>query len=170
MALILMLIIFVFLLSFALAGLSFAPWVPAWNKDLPRIFRLANLQPREIFYDLGCGNGRVVFYAAKNFQAKAIGLEIAWPLYVICKIRQLFSANRKAVIKFKSLFTEDLSQADVVYFFGMPAAIAKLKPKLEKELKPGCRVISYTFPILGWLEQVKDKPQSTDIAIYLYVR
>jgi cyclopropane fatty-acyl-phospholipid synthase-like methyltransferase len=159
---------FVFISSIAIAGLSFAPWVPAWKKDLPRIFKLAALKPGEVFYDLGCGNGKVVLYANKNFQARAIGLEISLPMYLVCKARQIFNSDKNLVFKLKNLYKEDLSRADAVYFFGMPDKVAKLRAKLEKELKPGCRVISYVFPIAGWQEAVKDKPKPTDIAIYLY--
>jgi len=164
-----LILFFVFILTFAYAGISFAPWVPVWKKDLPRIFKLAELKPGQVFYDLGCGNGKVVLYANKKFKAKAIGLEISLFLYFVCKIRQIFNYNQNLVFKFKDLYREDLSQADVVYFFGTPDKVQKLKAKLERELKPGCRVISYVFPILGWQEIVKDKPNPTDIAIYLYI-
>jgi len=159
----------ILILSVALAGLSFAPWVPAWKKDLPRIFKLAELKPGEVFYDLGCGNGKVVLYANKNFQAKAIGLEISLPLYLTCKIRQIFNYNKNLSFKFKDLYRQNLSNADVVYFFGMPDNVEKLKAKLERELKPGTRVISYVFPVVGWQEIAKDKPNPTDIAVYLYI-
>jgi len=164
-----LILIFLILLSITYAGLSFAPWVPAWKKDLPRIFELAKLKPGEIFYDLGCGNGKVVLYARKNFQAKAIGLEISVPMYLICKIRQIFNYNKNLVFKFKDLYQEDLSQADVVYFFGVAGKLEKLKEKLAKELKPGCRVISYVFPMPGWEPVAVSKPKPTDIAVYLYL-
>lgn len=167
---ILLIVVSIVILSVALAGLSFAPWVPAWKKDLPRIFKLAELKPGQIFYDLGCGNGQVVLSANKNFKAKAIGLEISLPMYLVCKIRQLFNWNRNLIFKLKNLYKEDLSQADVVYFFGMPDKVEKLRAKLEKELKPGSRVISYVFPVVGWQEIAKDKPNPKDIAIYLYQR
>lgn len=161
-------ILFISILSVAIAGFSFAPWVPTWKSDLPRIFKLAEMKPGEIFYDLGCGNGKVVLYANKKFQAKAIGLEISLPMYLVCKIRQLINYNKNLVFKFRNLYKEDLSQADLVYFFAKSDKVAKLKAKLERELKPGCRVISYVFPIEGWREIVKDKPKPKDIAIYLY--
>lgn len=168
---VLILIFCILLISAALAGVSFAPWVPTWKKDLPRIFKLANLQPGEIFYELGCGNGKVVLYAYRNFQVKAIGLEISLPLYLVCKIRQLFNFSPRLSFKFKSLFREDLSKADVVYFFGMPKPLKqKLKQKLERELKPKTRVISYVFPIEGWQPDVVDKPAENEVPIYLYTR
>jgi SAM-dependent methyltransferase len=167
---IILIIVFVLISSVAIAGFSFAPWVPAWGKNLPRIFKLAEIKPGEIFYDLGCGDGRVVVYANKNWQAKAIGLEISLPFFLICKIRQVFNRQRDLTFKLKNLYKEDLSRADVVYFFGMPDKIEKLKVKLARELKPGARVISYVFPVTGWQVSVKDKPNPTDIPIYLYRR
>jgi len=164
-------ILFLFLLSFAVAGLSFAPWVPCRSKDLERIFRVANLQPGEKFYDLGCGDGKTVFYAAKNFNVKATGIEMSIPMFLTCQIRRLIHHIPHVQFKFDNFFRENLSDADVVYFFGMPDTIKnKLKKKLEKELKPGSRVISYAFSIAGWEPFLIDKPTEKDISIFLYKR
>jgi len=167
------LIIFIILLlsTFAFAGYSFAPWVPVRKKDLERISKLANFKPNDTFYELGCGDGRVIFYIAKNFPIKAVGLEIAFPLYLICKLRQFISGQKNINIKYKSLFKENLSQADVIYFFGIPKNIKnKLKQKLELEAKAGARIISYVFPIEGWQPLAVDKPSSKQVAIYLYIK
>ena len=168
--LLLLLFIGLCLLSLAIAGKSFAPWVPTWKKDLPRIFKLAALKPGEIFYELGCGSGKVTFYAYKNFKIKAIGIELAIPLYFYCRLKRLLVKNNNQLVFLnKNLFKVDLSKADAVYFFGMPNSIKnKLKQKLTKELKPGARVISYVFPIPGWQPKIIDKPNKKDIAIYLY--
>lgn len=158
-----------FALSVGYAYLSFAPWVPSRKKDLIRIFKLADLKPGETFYDLGCGNGRLVVYAAENFPVKAIGLELAIPLYLICAIRKFFRRNKNLHFKLKNLFSEYLSDADVVYIFGMPDKLkTKLKEKLEIELKPGARVITYAFPFTDWAPVKIDKPTENDISIYLY--
>lgn len=159
------------LMSSAVAGWSFAPWVPIWTKDLPRVFALANLRPGEIFYDLGCGNGKTVLYAAQHYNVTAIGIELSLPLWLVCKLRQLWRRPLGTKFKLGNLFRENLSTANVVYVFGMPAKLQhKLRSKLEQELKPGSRVISYTFPIAGWPETIKDKPTAKDMAIYLYDR
>lgn len=157
------------LLSIGYTGLSLAPWVPSRKKDLKRIFRLADLKPGETFYDLGCGNGRLTIYAAKNFQARAIGLELALPLYFVCMIRKLFNRDKNLHFKLKNLFKEKLFDADVIYIFGMPNKLkTKLKEKLEAELKPGAKVITYAFPFKEWTPVKIDKPTENDISIYLY--
>lgn len=166
---IVLLIAVLFIGSFVIAASSMAPWVPAWKKDLPRIFALAQLQPGETFYDLGCGNGKVVLCAGQQYQAKATGIELALPMYVVCKVRQLVYRNPNISFRFGNLFSTDISDADVVYVFGMPDKLAnRLRDKLKNELTPGTRVVSYVFPIAE-LEPIHvDKPTEKDVSIYLY--
>lgn len=153
----------------AIAAHSFAPWVPTWKKDLPRIFKLAQLQPGERFYDLGCGNGKVVIYAARHYQVRAIGVELSLPLWLYCVGRKFLARLPNASFRFGSLFRQNLKDADVIYVFGMPEKLQhKLLAKLQAELQPGTRVISYTFAIKGLEPVVVDKPTPTDITIYLY--
>ncbi|MFH1030401.1 MAG: hypothetical protein V1770_04035 [bacterium] len=154
-----------------IAGKSFAPWVPCRDRDLRRIFKLANLKPEEVFYDLGCGNGKTVVFAAKNYGAKAVGIELAFPLFIASKLRELVNGNKNIKFKWKNLFDEDISKADVIYFFGMPKTIKnKLKEKIEKEAKPGARIVSYVFKVEGWEPQIIDKPNANDLPVYLYRR
>jgi len=149
--------------------LSFAPWVPSRSRDLERIFKLADLKPGQIFYDLGCGDGRVTIFAAKNYKVQAIGLEISLPFYLICRLRQIFSHQDNLKFKFKNLFKEDLSQADVVYFFGIPKTVnGKIVAKLKRELRPGSKVISYAFKLNDWTPKIIDKPTKNDLSVYLY--
>lgn len=163
------LVIVFYIANVALANILFAPWVPTRRRDLARIFNLIKIKPGDTFYDLGCGEGMMVFYAAKNYSARAIGLEINPVLYLICLIKKLFIKNPSAYFKLKSLFREDLSQADFVYFFAIPnKSMIRLKNKLEKELKPGTMVISYTFRVPGWEPIIIDKPQDKDLSVYVY--
>lgn len=164
-----LLAILVFSANIIFSVLSFAPWVPCRNRDLKRIFKLADLKEGQTFYDLGCGNGRVVVYASDNFKAKAVGLEISLPMYLICRLRQILKPRVNLEFRFKNLFKENLSTADVVYFFGMPETInKKLSAKLKQELKPGAKVISYSFSLIGWTPKIVDKPTPNDLKVYLY--
>ncbi|KKS34972.1 MAG: Methyltransferase type 12 [Parcubacteria group bacterium GW2011_GWC2_42_12] len=167
LSLIFILSVIVCCINIVFSVLSFAPWVPSRSRDLSRIFKLADLQDGQIFYDLGCGDGKIVIYASDHYKALAIGLEIFWPLYLICRLRQVFKPNAK--FKFKNLFKEDLSSADVVYFFGIPKTVnGKLAVKLKQELKPGAKAISYSFKLNDWTPKIIDKPTKNDLPIYLY--
>ncbi|MDP3970775.1 MAG: class I SAM-dependent methyltransferase [bacterium] len=158
-----------FLFSFAIAALSLAPWVPMRSRDLERINKLANFKSGETFYDLGCGDGKVVLYAGERNDITAIGIELALPMYLICKVRKTLSMRKNINFKLGNIFNKDFSDADVVYVFGMPKTIKnKLKDKLVKELKPGSRIISYTFSFPGLTPVVVDKPTPKDISIYVY--
>lgn len=157
------------LISVAFAAASFAPWVPIRRKDLERVVRLADLKPGETFYDLGCGDGRIVFAVAKRTQAKAIGVELAFPFYAVCILRKWLTRSR-AQFLWRNLFKVNLADADVIYVFGMPKSLAKkFKEKAEKECKKGARVISYVFPIEGWTPVLRDRPTEKDMMIYSYV-
>jgi len=144
----LFLIIFLFILfTIGWACLSLAPWVPTRKRDLKRICEFAEIKSREKFYDLGCGDGRLIFYIAKKYQTKSCGIELALPFYLYCQIKKWFSRNSSIQFKFKNLYNENLSDADVVFFFAASSEkiTEKLQNKLKSELKPEARIISYTF-------------------------
>lgn len=157
-------IAFIFLATMAVA--SAAPWVPTRRRDVERMLALAKIQPGEVFYDLGCGDGRLI-EAAAHAGAKAIGFDISLLPYLITRVR-LSLAGSEAKIRFKNLFSQNLSEANIIYLFLMPTAINKAKNKFEKELKKGTRVISYVFPIPGWTPVQVDKPPGC-VSIYLYI-
>ncbi len=165
-------LLFVLFCGFSLifSVLSFAPWVPSRSRDLERIFRLADLKPGQIFYDLGCGDGRMIIYAANNFKVKAVGLEISLAFYLICKIRQALNKQSNIEFKFRNLFKENLAPADVVYLFGIPHVLnEKFCSKLKQELRPGTKIISYSFKLHNWEPKVIDRPSDKDLPVYLYI-
>ena len=151
-----------------LTTVSIAPWVPTRKRDLQRFLELADLKEGETFYDLGCGTGTTVFYVARHTQAKAVGVEMSFPLIVYCHVRRLVSGLRDVKIKYKNAYKVDLSDADVIYIFGMSGRFKKMMKKLKSETKEGTRLISYAFKI-DELQPIKvDKPSDKDLPIYLY--
>ncbi len=134
-----------------------APFVATPLPVVRRMLTLAEIQPGEIVYDLGCGDGRVVIMAAQEFAARAIGVEMREDLVkqAIGKISEL-GLDGKVKIVHTDMFKIDLTQADVVTLYLTTSANDKVKPKLESELRQGARVISHDYEILGW------KPQKID--------
>ncbi len=158
------LILFLFLGTFAYAGVSAAPWFATWSRDIQRFLKLAEIKPGQKFYDLGCGDGKLVF-AAAGAGANAVGFEISLLPYLMAKTRSFSVKNSK--IFYKNFWNQNLSDADVVYIFLTPKINPKAKEKLTRELKPGTKVIAYTWPIEGWLPDKTDT-LSGQPSIYLY--
>ncbi len=129
-----------------------APFFPTRKNDLEKVNQICKLKPGEVFYELGCGDGRVSIHLAKNNpNTQIIGLEMAFPLYVTAKIKSLFYPGKNLKIKWKNLFWEDLSKADCLYTFAMKESLNKaLKNKFKKELKSGTRIVSYVFSFESW--------------------
>lgn len=128
-----------------------SPWAPWWRTSDEKIreaLKLAKVTKDDIVYDLGCGDGRVLVIATKEFGARCVGIEID-PLRFLVSSILLHSSgvSHKVQIKRKNFFAEDLSPATVVFLYLVPKALARLKPKLQKELRPGSRIIIIKYEI-----------------------
>lgn len=128
-----------------------APFVATPLPVVKQMLTLAEIKPDDIIYDLGCGDGRVVIMAAQDFGAQGVGVEMREDLakQALTKISDLGLEGRVKIVH-GDMFKLDLSQADVVTLYLTTSANDKVKPKLEAELKPGTRVISHDYEILGW--------------------
>lgn len=165
----------VFLLAFivfgtaAYASFRAAPWLPLRTRDHHRILR--HLENRVgTLLELGAGDARLLAQVAKKTKLKGVGYEISLLPYIAGKIRlKLSHACKNAELHMKDFFYEDFSHADVVYCFLTPAAMEKLRPKFEKELKKGARVISYSFKIPGWNPTIEDREEG-GIPVFVYDR
>ncbi len=110
-----------------------------------------NLQPNEILYDLGAGDGRVLLIAAKEFSAKAVGIEVGPIQCALIWLRVVASGlSNKIQIRWGNFFKTDLSKADVVYIYATSTEVAKLAPYLEKQMKQGSRVVSISADFPEW--------------------
>lgn len=157
---------FIFLGTFAYAGILAAPWFPTWSRDIARFLRLADIKPGQKFYDLGCGDGKLVF-AAAGAGAQAIGYEISLLPYLLAIVRSFSIKNSKII--YKNFWKVNLSDADIIYCFLTPKINPKARDKFENELRPGAKIIAYTWPIDGW-QPIKEDIQKGRPSIYLYVK
>lgn len=128
-----------------------APYVSTPLPVVRRMLTLAELKPGEMFYDLGSGDGRTLIMATQEFGAQAIGIELREDLAKRASSTILeLGLDSKIKIVQDDFFKVDLSPADVVFLYLTTSANDKVKPKLEQELKPGVRVVSHDYEILGW--------------------
>ncbi|MGQ9597181.1 MAG: SAM-dependent methyltransferase [Thermoproteota archaeon] len=145
------------------------PYVPSPPEVVDRMLELAGVTPRDVVYDLGCGDGRLLFTAVKKFGArKAVGYEIRKDLYeeLVKSIQKESLANRIFIYN-EDLMSADLSEATVVTLFLTTSANESLKPKLKAELKPGVRIVSHEFAFKDWVPQKVE--ELSWHRIYLYI-
>ncbi|WP_155121245.1 SAM-dependent methyltransferase [Bryobacter aggregatus] len=135
-----------------------APYVPSPYLIVDRMLELAKIKPGEKVYDLGSGDGRVVIAAAQKYDAKAVGIELSSRLVKSSQeeVKRLGLSDRVHLIH-GDVFDADLSEADVVILYLLRDSNNTLKPKLEKSLKPGARVISHDYEIEGWKANQEEK-------------
>ncbi|MBS7642217.1 MAG: SAM-dependent methyltransferase [Candidatus Bathyarchaeia archaeon] len=153
---------------------SLAPFVPSPIEVVRRMLSLAEVDSKDVVYDLGCGDGRILTTAITEFNArKAIGYEIRTDLYlkILSTIQELKPVipdiDSRIRVYNSDAMKADLSEATVVTLYLTTLGNEKLKPKFESELKPGARIVSHDFTIPGWTPVKIDRFQGH--VIYLYI-
>ncbi|GAG19891.1 unnamed protein product, partial [marine sediment metagenome] len=138
-------VVFLLLIPGFYAAITSGPFVPSSRKRHRNMLKLADLQPDDVVYDLGCGDGRLVFNAAR-FAKKAVGYELSVPLYLFGKLRCLFS-RPNAFIRYGNIWKQDYRDADVIFCYLLPKAMKQFYRDVWPTLKPGTRVVSNAFQI-----------------------
>jgi len=130
-----------------------------------QMLRLAEVTKDDTVYDLGAGTGALVFRAARLYGARVVGVEVEPIRVLVLRLRRALSgAADRVTIRWGNLFDLDFGQATVVTAFLWPGAMARLKPKLEAELRPGARLVSHCHPVPGWTASARDA--RTDVYLY----
>ena len=127
------------------------PYVPTTDQAVNAMLKLADVKPGDTVYDLGCGDGRIVIAAARDFKAHAVGFDID-PTRIKEARENAKKAGVESRVRFeeKDLFDADIHPATVVTLFLLPNINLKLRPKLLRDLKPGTRIVSNTFDMGDW--------------------
>jgi hypothetical protein len=154
-----------------------APYLPTFSRSSnviwERIKQSSNIQAGLkrgeplTFVDLGSGDGRLVFQAARqNIFAKSIGYEINPVLHAFAFGRRIVQAPMywsKTSFAIRDLWKVPLNDVDVVAVYGLQPIMKDLGKKLQAELRPGSLVVSNVFSIPGWRAESGSKGN-----VYIY--
>lgn len=139
-----------FFLFLCLAFVTGGPFVPSTKKAVDAMVTLAKIRPGQTVIDVGSGDGRVLFAAAKQ-GAFAVGIEINPYLVRFTQLKAFFGPYRGRIrVRWQNLWTADLTSADVVFVYLIPWRMEDLAAKLKRELKPTAIVVSNSFVFPKW--------------------
>ena len=144
---------------------SGAPWHPLLPGTIRRILNFAEIKQGETICDLGCGEGRVLVTAAKEYSARGVGIEID-PIKVgLARMLAKFkNVDQQVKIIRGNIFEFVPQDADVVYLYLTHQAMDRLFPEILKKLKPTVRIVTYRFCIRG----MTPEKVSADKTLFLY--
>ncbi len=151
-----------------------APYVPSPPEIVEKMLELAQVDSHDRVYDLGSGDGRIVIMAVQKFGAQAVGIELDEKLYEESskRIAELGLEQRAKIIH-GNMFDSYIRPATVVTLYLLTSVNERLRPVLEKQLRPGTRIVSHDFQVPGWKPEKVVKAQSDNRishTLYLYVR
>ncbi len=139
-------------------GVHYQPTLP---RTQDRMMGLAAITAGQKVYDLGCGDGRLVFAAAKR-GARAVGYELSIPVFFIAWLRSLRVLG--ASIRFGNFWKKDYSDADVIFCFLLDPAMVRVRDVIWPQLKPGCKLVSHYFALPS------HEPDAKDGNVVMYVK
>lgn len=142
------------------------PFVPTHAGDIEFIVKKLGLTSADTFYDLGSGNGKVVFLVEKLSGAKVKGFELSWWTVLFAKIKALIKGS-KAKFKSKNFFKANWSEANYVYAYLFPPLMWRIEEKFLADCKPGSIAIvrDFPFPNMKYSEKYF-LPKKHEIYIY----
>ncbi len=140
---------------------------PSPMSAVTAMLELAGVKKGDLVYDLGCGDGRIAITAAKDFGARAIGVDID-PELVERSIENAKKAGVSDMVSFREedLFETDFRYATVVAMALWPSVNLKLRPRLLRELKPGTRIVSLYHDMGDWAPDQTRRVGGIDVYLW----
>lgn len=140
------------------------PFVPTEEEVVDAMLELANIGPKDVLYDLGSGDGRILVSAAKECGARGVGIDID-PLRIAEAVEYAEMSQVGDLVEFieDDIFTADFSEATAVSLYLLQSINEQLKPRLLNELRPGTRVVSHAFDMGKWKPDESRKVGSVNI-------
>ncbi len=127
-----------------------SPYAPTRGARIAAIFAFAEARPGDVLVDLGSGNGGVLIAAAeRGIRARGVEINPFWVWYSRFRIRRR-GLDALATVVRGDMFSHSTADADVIFLFLVPPAMARLSPILRRDARPGTRIIANLFPLPGW--------------------
>ena len=148
------LVVFASAISLPAPAESLAPYVPTPQPVVEKMLALAQVTADDVVYDLGCGDGRIVITAAREYGAHAVGVDID-PRRIAESEANARAAGVEKLVTFilADAMKVDVSKATVVTLYLLSSSNAALRPILTGQLKPGARIVSHSFKMGDWLPE-----------------
>jgi hypothetical protein len=125
-------------------------WIPTPDALVTRMIQMAKVTDQDLVYDLGAGDGKIPIAAAKQFGARAVGIEYNPDMAGLAKRNaERAGVSNKVTIIAGDIFKEDFSKANVITLYLLPALNLQLRPQILK-MKPGTRVVAHAFHMGEW--------------------
>ena len=144
-------------------------WVPTLNELVTAMLKAAKVGPTDYVIDLGAGDGKIPIAAAKEFGARALGVEYNPQMVQLarCYVRSEGLTDKVRVIQ-GDIFAVDFSEATVLTLYLLSDINLKLRPKIL-QLKPGTRVVSNTFKMGDWSPDEFIESEIGNTRAYLWI-
>jgi SAM-dependent methyltransferase len=155
------------------ASPSLAPYSATPQEVVDRMLQMAEVTKGDVVYDLGSGDGRLVITAAKRYGARGVGIDID-PALITQSRANARKEGVENLVEFRQqdALTVDVSPASVVTLYLLSGANLRLRPTLQKQLKPGSRIVSHQFGMGDWVptrtETITDQ-RGTSRLLYLWI-
>jgi SAM-dependent methyltransferase len=126
-------------------------WIATPDTVVDRMLQMGELTASDRLVDLGSGDGKIPIAAARNYGARAVGLEYN-PKLVDLSVQRAAQAGvaDKVSLRQADIFEADFSDANVVTMYLLPELNLRLRPILFR-MAPGTRVVSHSFRMGDWL-------------------
>jgi SAM-dependent methyltransferase len=142
-------------------------YVPTSSGVADAMLKLAHTTPADVVYDLGSGDGRIVIAAAKKFGARGVGVELDADLIKdAVKNAAKAGVSDRVTFRQEDLFKTDLSDATVVTLYLSNSINMRLGVILQRELKPGARIVSHRFTMGDWKPDAEQRLEGTSIYLW----
>ncbi len=153
-----------------------APYVATPLPVVEKMLEMARLTPDDVLYDIGCGDGRMVIAAARDYGCRGVGIDIDESLIKMSRA----SAEEEGVAALTRFIAMDATkahytEATVLALYLLPESLELLRPLFEKELRPGARIVTHDYSIPGWDEKKVASEEASEVSgkahrVHLYIK